>query len=424
MRTFHFSCLTITATLLASVAAPAASFTGLGFLPGGDASWARAVSADGSVVVGESEIPTAPNAIMQAFRWTEQGGMVGLGFLPGGKNSGARGVSSDGATVVGFSSILAGDPPVLTEWYGFRWTQATGLSSLGQGFVRGVSGDGSVAIGDGYPANNPSQAFYWAATGAFGLGILHGGVSSSALAVSGDGLSVAGTSFTDLTPGGEQAFLWTPANGMVGLAGFPGSNFSEGNGISADGTTIVGVCDGPGLSQAFRWTMAAGMTGLGTLPYGGNSCALATSGDGQIVVGFANTSLSSEAFVWDITHGIRNLREVLIQQQVDMTDWQLDTALGISADGRTIVGSGYHHGTTEAWVARVGNLIRPELSVAINGNNLKITWPGINPLDQLQTSPTLSGPWTNVGVAPVIEGAGKSVSLTRAGTAGFFRLVR
>ena len=424
MKILPLSIATMAGSLLACNSTPATSFTGLGFLPGGDASWARAVSANGSVVVGESEIPTGANAVMQAFRWTEQGGMVGLGYLPGGKDSGARGTSSDGTTVVGFSSILAGDPPELTEWYGFRWTQATGMSSLGLGFVRGVSGDGSVVVGDGYPANNPSQAFCWGTTGAFGLGILHGGASSSALTVSGDGLSVAGTSFTDLTTGGEQAFLWTPANGMVGLAGLPGSNFSEGNGISTDGTTIVGVCDGPNFSQAFRWTAADGMTGLGTLPYGGNSCALATSGDGRIVVGFANTSLSAEAFVWDTTHGIRNLREVLIQQQADLTDWQLDTALAISADGRTIVGSGYHHGTTEAWIARVGDLIRPELSVAINGNNLKISWPGINPLDQLQTSATISGNWTNVGVAPVIEGAGKSVTLPRAGTAGFFRLVR
>ncbi len=409
--------------LLVTAWAQAASLTGLGFLPGGDASWARAVSADGSVVVGESEIPTSTNAVMQAFRWTEGGGMEGLGMLPGGKDSGAKAVSSDGGTVVGFSSILAGDPPALTEWYGFRWTQAGGMSPVDFGFPRGVSGDGSVVVGDRSFTNEPSQACRWTADGAIGLGVLHGGVSSSAMGVSHDSLSVVGTSFTDLTPGGEQAFLWTPATGMVGLAGLPGSSFTEGNGISADGTTVVGVCAGPDVSQGFRWTAKEGMTGLGTLPDGGNTAALAASGDGRIVVGFANTRLPAEAIVWDITHGIRNLQRLLIEQHADLTGWQLDTALAISSDGHTIVGSGYHNGTTEAWVARVGDLTRPELSVAIGGGGLKLSWPGTAIVCQLQSSPTPSGPWTNVSIPPVVAGNSQSVILPAADTAGFFHLL-
>jgi len=54
---------------------------GLGDLAGGIfASSALGVSANGLVVVGESESTSGT----QAFRWTSGGGIVGLGDLPGG----------------------------------------------------------------------------------------------------------------------------------------------------------------------------------------------------------------------------------------------------------------------------------------------------------------------------------------------------
>ncbi|MFM7792320.1 MAG: PEP-CTERM sorting domain-containing protein, partial [Microcystis panniformis] len=65
-----------------AVPVQAASFQGLGFLPGGSfsRSFAHGVSADGSVVVGESSSVNSP---AEAFRWIQGTGMVGLGFLPG-----------------------------------------------------------------------------------------------------------------------------------------------------------------------------------------------------------------------------------------------------------------------------------------------------------------------------------------------------
>jgi probable HAF family extracellular repeat protein len=53
----------------------------LGDLAGGDCySKARAVSADGTVVVGMGTSDSGS----EAFLWTAGGGMVGLGDLPGG----------------------------------------------------------------------------------------------------------------------------------------------------------------------------------------------------------------------------------------------------------------------------------------------------------------------------------------------------
>ena len=82
------------------------SFTGLGDLSGGNyLSRAWAVSADGSVVVGESYSEQG----LEAFRWTPSGGMFGLGDLPGGSfYSFALGLSRDGAVVVGGSNSGSG----------------------------------------------------------------------------------------------------------------------------------------------------------------------------------------------------------------------------------------------------------------------------------------------------------------------------
>ncbi|MFM6373314.1 MAG: hypothetical protein ACKPH1_05120 [Microcystis panniformis] len=87
-----------------AVPAQAASFQGLGGLPGSFSSSANGVSADGSVVVGSSNIGNGN----EAFRWTQATGMVGLGNLSGWNSSSASGVSADGSVVVGTASDSGG----------------------------------------------------------------------------------------------------------------------------------------------------------------------------------------------------------------------------------------------------------------------------------------------------------------------------
>ena len=89
--------LLVTGTLLASPTVQAATFIGLGDLPGGDYnSIAYDISADGSTVVGTSETTSGT----EAFRWRRDTGMQGLGDLPGGDFfSHAQDVSADGSVV-------------------------------------------------------------------------------------------------------------------------------------------------------------------------------------------------------------------------------------------------------------------------------------------------------------------------------------
>ncbi len=114
------SCAAISFAVTSAQAGP--FFTGLGDLPGGEvSSVARAVSADGSTVVGRGTSASGE----EAFRWTLSGGMVGLGDLPGGGFlSNARSVSADGSAVVGSGTSASG-------LEAFRWTLSGGMVGLG-----------------------------------------------------------------------------------------------------------------------------------------------------------------------------------------------------------------------------------------------------------------------------------------------------
>lgn len=341
---------------LLAIAAPgslaeAASFTVLPYLPGQTSGTeVFDVSGDGSVVVGA----TSSAQGTQAFRWTQSGGMVGLGTLGGSPYySAAYGVSDAGLTVVGCSQSPSGIEA-------FRWTQSSGMVAMGDlpggtfySAAKAASADGSVIVGFGRSASS-YEAFRWTLSGGMvGLGLLNG--SSTTNSVSGDGTVAAGEG--NGTGGGGLALRWTQSEGIMPLGDLPGGiESSAAYAVSADGSTIVGRATSASGFEAFRWTQASGMVGLGDLPGGSfDSYANGVSSDGSIVVGKATTGAGSEAFIWDATNGMRRLQDVLTALGLDMTGWRLATARSISADGTTIVGGGVSPGgSTESWVAVLG----------------------------------------------------------------------
>ncbi len=164
---------------------------------------------------------------------------------------------------------------------------AAKLVSLGYATPSAASADGKTVVG---AYNN--QAFRWTATGGVqGIGFPLNAVelcdntctlSSSASAISADGLIIAGQAFTKQgTSNAWEAFRWTAADGFLGLGNislYPYGNVA--NGISDDGSTIVGAQ--PGGSLGFRWTAA---TGLVKFPYISGETLYATSGNGEVSVG-------------------------------------------------------------------------------------------------------------------------------------------
>jgi probable HAF family extracellular repeat protein len=85
-----------------------------------------------------------------------------------------------------------------------------------------------------------------------------------------------------------------------GLGDLSGGDFySKANGISADGSTVVGRGTGTSGPEAFRWTASCGLQGLGSL-YNLYSTAYDVSRDGAVVVGSSSSASGlSEAFRWE-----------------------------------------------------------------------------------------------------------------------------
>lgn len=143
---------------------------GLGYLTGGDYSFANAITPDAAHIVGAST--DATNAV-RAVRWTASApGYGGPVALDGGSSwyySEAKGVSADGAIVVGSYKIAVGD----TDYQAFRWADggsmqsldlwlaASGVDTTGWALneAEGISDDGKTIVGYGQFNSSAYQAF-------------------------------------------------------------------------------------------------------------------------------------------------------------------------------------------------------------------------------------------------------------------------
>lgn len=355
------------------------------------------ISWDGSVVVGQVVLP--PSTVPQAFRWSELGGFALLTDLPGGTLfSEARAVSADGQIMVGSASSAASAASASSSAEATLWNGAT--PPLGAGditrevandpfnsYFSAVSADGAVAAGMGtYKTATSSSTFlspvrWTAGSGYQELGDLPGGgVSGESRGISADGAIVVGYSNSTYLDGPSstsraQGFRWTEATGMVGLADMTPTftsrvtnRNSTAQAVSADGSTIVGYwveeqkefSSNKIESQRFHaviWN-DSGVVPLGQLAFGTGSrysFARAASGDGRMIVGMASVNFASiayEAMIWRQGVGMRSLHAELAPYWNLNIPGKLKDATAISADGHTVGGTGKDEfGKEFAWVA-------------------------------------------------------------------------
>ena len=346
--TYFVITLAIVGSLLQQ--ADAARFINLGDLnvPGNDFSATSDVSADGRVVVGYVG-PAATQEGKQAFRWTEQTGMVGLGQLSGSQYSFATAVSGEGSLVVGYSAARS-----------FTWTQSNGMvllpapSSNSFSIAYDVSADGSVIVGHSY-SGNFFPISWTKSSGTFGqwqrilIPILN--VNGASIeATSADGSVVVGHLILQPSSGIYEAFRKSPT-GITRLGDLPGGIFfSLASDVSADGSVVVGTGHTNGHQHAFRWTEQTGMVGLDDLSDPSNaSGAAAVSADGSVVVG--SHSLL-DAFRWTQSRGIESIFQLLADDGLDVAGWSQTRAISVSADGNIIAGDGRDpNGQYHAWWA-------------------------------------------------------------------------
>jgi probable HAF family extracellular repeat protein len=121
------------------------------------------------------------------------------------------------------------------------------------------------------------------------LGVLPGGVSSTATAVNSNG-DVAG--YTTLPGGATQAFIWTQANGMQAI-GVSGTG-NQANGIN-DSDNVVGSIG----NQAFRWDSVNGTVLLDPLFHGS---ALGINDAGTVVGNRQAGGSTDRTLVWSPTN--------------------------------------------------------------------------------------------------------------------------
>lgn len=435
----------------------AAAFTLIGDLPGGRINGsARAVSADGAIVVGSGENINGDTA---AFIWNAAGGLVQLPFASTVNfTATARALSGNGSRIVGQARNNFNENQAATWTRQVNGSYTVSLLILSSDFYQSfepnyssdataVSTDGNTIVGSGRAApraNNPNIAansFYgWvyrtATPGNLTLvpDLPGGRFTSFARGISGNGQIVAGLSSSANRPTGigtnnEAISFDLSSSTSVALGDLRPDvqeYLSEAQAISRDGSTIVGRGRlASGADQpAFRRTASEGMVSLGDLPGGPaavNSSALAVNATGNVIVGYGTTAAGSEAFVWTPDLGMRRLATVAGLTTQQLNGGRLEDALGISDDGRTIVGTlirnnpananlpfreAYRVTLTQAELFPNGppTLTAEQLAALANlkashsGNQLKLTFqsfPALAIRYTLQYSPDLQQPFVD-----------------------------
>ncbi len=314
-----------------------------------------------------------------------------LATLPGdGYSVPAGGISGDGSTVVGYSRTA----DYSGTNHAWKWTAATGTFQITAFQVAdGVSYDGSAIIG-----NTGTSGYLLSSAG---LTPLPGTPSR----ITGDASVVVGTT-------GDVGYRWT-SSGTTLIPPVSGA-YSPANGVSSDGSIVVGQCKSATSNYiAYKWTAATGTVAITTgVGAAGNSAGNAVSDDGSVVAGFTlvggsgspavwtaatgwqPTAVSSSfgsasditpdgryvvgsddggAFIWDAVHGERYIANILTAEGVNLGGLSLKNATGISDDGTIITGLTYDNGLTVPWVADIAvpepaslALLAPTLLLALH----------------------------------------------------------
>lgn len=331
---------------------------------------ANSMTADGLLLLGSSQNQAATHRIADGTVQT-------LPMVQNATSSSAYAMTADGSAAAGICTV--GGKSQVFLWSALNGTVSaalpTGWSVSTSGYypymspgVCGISPDGSTlyanATGSSYAGINgwAPNGFSWSSQSGFKL------LSSSPSGVLAQICVSGNNTVAGWWTANYQAGLWTSGTAVQPLGFLPGTlHESYAYGISGDGSAVVGIDfmkfpdDRNSVNaQAFRWTAEDGMVALGTLPGASDSMGLAASGDGSIVVGLSPSpdlrfgNGPSHMFIWDEANGMQDLEGMLTRNGFDVSGWRGMTPKTISADGRTIFGTGTNpQGVAQTWVATI-----------------------------------------------------------------------
>lgn len=309
----------------------------LGDLPGGlFSSTPFGLSGDGLHAVGISQnLPGFSGP--EAFRWSQQDGMVALGRPTGGAST-AYAASTTAEFVVGSTDSATGISGVFWERNG----NAHLIPDIPGGNNVSVAGDVSdtgVVVGYSQYATNSigplSQAIRWTVDGGLQpLGFLSDtDTNSVAYAISADGSVIAGRS-------NSGNWLWTEDKGMTFTVG---SEF-EAQAMTDDGSFLLGRqmlnINGNAQLHAVIWSESTGTIELDRSGYPVNamlSRAIDATPKADVVVGLVSSVFFSPTpYIWfDQGDYGMSLSDYLLDHGLDLgsTGYSMLNIAGISDDG-------------------------------------------------------------------------------------------
>ncbi len=315
-------CTLLLVPTLALIALPAAaqSLRVLEPSPGYRRSDVRGISADGSVVVGNSYAPFNPNTRLDIDGFIERGSGPRLNLSATGRSAsqlGTAGLSGDGRTAVGYTSTLDFSRRLATfSTADASITEYASVAQYGQDEINRSNFDGTV---------------------------LTGGMSSN------------------ITLGDRQAFIIAggqPATRLTPIDPF--DDAVSAFGVSRDGRTIVGSSGGSFRLEvnAVVWTDAATVVELPnpSTMMGFDSAALGVSSNGEHIVGIVDTA----SILWSQGRAPLVLTGEIFEQSM------MTYASHVSDDGRMILGARRLEGTSDSenqvylWRAGMGAVLLKE----------------------------------------------------------------
>lgn len=327
------------------------------FLLGGPQSGtASGISDDGQVVSGHDDF--------EYWYWTEDDGVVLIGGVPPGSGVGGDSKISGDGTRMTAGELNLDTGKVEANIYhidDFKWQPLGSFGSSCDAEASGgwnISGDGNTVVGLSWLAGCQARAFSWRAeTGMVNLGTLFFFKPTRANACSYDGSIIVG--WNDNYTGFRQAAVWT--NGVQQMLFGPNSvRLPEATCVSSNGVWVGGIGTSSLGDEAWRWSEATGYQSLGPVQIPGfKGYVTALSADGSVALCFFRVpsppATSGEGYLWIQGQGFVPLEEYAISQGVDVPpDVRFALPLGMSPDGRNIVGRARTKNGDQAFILRLG----------------------------------------------------------------------
>ena len=335
------------------------------FMPMVPGAYGRTISSDGRVVGGGISGGGT-------FRWTEKGGYE---VLNQSENTSSV-MSRDGNW---FASETQGPE-------GYESTQAS-LLHLGGTWQRipvpvpalpavakpcdttshswGIAANGKAVSGMFWVDSNgdePGRAcrgwpFLWTPeTGSTVLSIPSDTRSSRPNNMSDDGSTIVGWWEAENGTGFRRGVRWV--NGNFQEFSTPELEVGEAQNVTPDGSTIVGMGAGE-MGEAWRWTRDGGLQILGRTGWLDSASANAVSDDGKIVAGYGGSfgwpgdAWGRRAFLWTPELGFVDFEDFLTAQGTYFEGFILNTAVSMSADGLTHLGTAFGPRGPAAWIIKL-----------------------------------------------------------------------